>query len=155
MKQLIFNRIFKLIILTLTVILSGSIIYGDTGKEENNRLFLGKEFYSALSTVVFFKRDSYLDSLYKKSISVKGILHSIERTEKKKYRAVFSDEESVKYGFKVFYYLYFSEKDFIASMKDGERYFFKGKILGWTPLDSQRKEFIFDIILDEISIENK
>ncbi len=147
--------IYKIIILSIAVIISGSFIYGDSNKKVDSRVFLGKEFYSALGTVVFFQRDSYLDSNLKKPVSARAVLQIIDRKEKKNYRAVFADEDSIKYGFKIFYHLYFSESDFISLMKEGELYFFKGKIQGWTPLDSQRKEFIFDINLEEISREKK
>ncbi len=153
--MLINKKIIKIIILSIAVIVSGSFIYGESDKIENSRVYLGKEFYSALGAVVFFQRDSYLDSILKKPVSARAILQTIDRKEKKNYRAVFSDEDSIKYGFKIFYYLYFSDSDFISLMKEGELYFFKGKILVWTPLDSQKKEFIFDISLEEISREKK
>jgi hypothetical protein len=157
MIMFICRYIRKIFFFAGILILIYTIIYGDEAKKKNTGLIFGKEFYSSLNTVVSFQRDVYFDSLTKKSINARGFLLAVERTagNKKKFRAVFSDEESLKYGFKVLYYLYSSDRDLLDLLKKGELYSFKGKILGWTPLDSKRKEFIFDIMLEAISRENK
>lgn len=153
MKLLGFKKKIKSTVLTAVLILSGTFAHADSIKNENNVILFSKDFYISLSTLAFYQRDSYLESLIKKTISARGILDEIDRKAPGKIRATIHDIDSEKYGFKILYYLYFTDNDFNKSLKAGERYFFKGKILVWTHLDSQRKELIFDIIPEGIFLE--
>jgi hypothetical protein len=97
------------------------------------------------------ERDIYLDELPGRIIIGRGtILTIVERENyKKNFRIEVSAGESSRYRLKFLYYVYFDDKNIIELLSENSSFEFKGQLMGITPVNSQRSEFILDIVFME------
>lgn len=109
------------------------------------------DFFQSLSRMSSIERDIYLDELPGRIIIGRGtILTIVERENyKKKFRIEVSAGESSKFRLKFLYYVYFDDKNIIDLLSENSSFEFKGQLMGITPVDSRRSEFILDIVFME------
>jgi len=114
-------------------------------------LVFDRDFFRSLSRMSSIQRDVYLDGLPGKIIIGRGtILTVVERGNyKKNYRIEVSAGESSSFRLKFLYYVYFDDKNIIDLLSENSSFEFKGQLMGVTPLNSQRSEFILDIVYME------
>ncbi len=109
------------------------------------------DFFQSLSRMSSIERDIYLDELPGRIIIGRGtILTIVERENyKKNFRIEVSAGESSKFRLKFLYYVYFDDKNIIDLLNENSSFEFKGQLMGITPVDSRRSEFILDIVFME------
>lgn len=109
------------------------------------------DFFQSLGKMSSIERDIYLDELPGRIIIGRGtILTVVERENyKKNYRIEVTAGESSKYRLKFLYYVYFDDRNIIDLLDEDANFEFKGQLMGITPVNSQRSDFILDIVLME------
>jgi hypothetical protein len=114
-------------------------------------LVFDSDFFKSLSRMSTIERDIYLDELPGRIIIGRGtILTIVERENyKKNFRIEVSAGESSRYRLKFLYYVYFDDKNIIELLSENSSFEFKGQLMGITPVNSQRSEFILDIVFME------
>lgn len=128
---------FLLIFLLLNPLFSGeSLVFDST-------------FFKSFARMSSIQRDIYLEELPGKIIIGRGtILTVLERENyKKNYRIEVLAGEASGSRLKFLYYVYFDDKNIIDLLSEDANFEFKGQLMGVTPVNTQRSEFILDIVL--------
>jgi hypothetical protein len=114
-------------------------------------LVFDSDFFQSLGRMSSIERDIYLEGLTGSIIIGRGtILTVVERENyKRNYRIEVSAGESSRFRLKFLYYVYFDDKNIIDLLTEDSNFEFKGQLMGITPVNSQRSEFILDIVYME------
>ncbi len=112
-------------------------------------LVFDNTFFKSFSTKSSIQRDIYINKLSGKIIIGRGtILTVLERENyKKNYRIEVLASEASGNRLKFLYYVYFDNKNIIDLLNEDASFEFKGQVMGITSANTQRSEFILDIIL--------
>lgn len=130
----------------LILLLMVSLTYaGNDGG--NNLIVLNKEFYSDFLKIDPIKRDFYLDTKLNNIIQGRGYVESVDIYERyqKKYRIIITDSEALNLNIR--YNIFTNNGDYLTLLKKSELFEFKGQFVIYTPLNSRKDSYIFDIIL--------
>jgi len=84
-------------------------------------------------------------------IQGRGQVRSIEKIQryKKRFRVVLVDLEAEKLNLKVLYYIYIDSKTSISMLNTEESMEFSGQLVAYTPVNSRRDGYIFDVIFEK------
>ncbi len=112
-------------------------------------LVFDNTFFKSFSTKSSIQRDIYINKLSGKIIIGRGtILTVLERENyKKNYRIEVLASEASGNRLKFLYYVYFDNKNIIDLLNEDASFEFKGQVMGITSANTQRSEFILDIVL--------
>ncbi|TAL36570.1 MAG: hypothetical protein EPN93_07010 [Spirochaetes bacterium] len=113
---------------------------------------LGKEFYAGLQETQPIKRDYFLDARLNRIISGKGSVVAVETVSryKRKYRLTLAGQGS---GPVSITYLVFTDRDeYLKMLHKNDIFEFKGQFIIYTPLNSLRDSYIFDVVLEDGAI---
>ncbi len=131
----------------LFLLLIVSLSYANTDKNSNELIILNKDFYSNFFKIDPIKRDFYLDKMLNKILQGKGYVESVESYERyqKEYRIVIKDSEALNLNIR--YNIFTDNRDYLTLLKKSELFEFRGQFIIYTPLNSRKDSYIFDIIL--------
>jgi len=117
----------------------------------DNRVILDKKFFSDFQRTPAVLRDGFLDERMNTIIQGRGQVRSIEKIQryKKRFRVVLVDLEAEKLNLKVLYYIYIDSKTSISMLKTEESMEFSGQLVAYTPVNSRRDGYIFDVIFEK------
>jgi len=117
----------------------------------DNRVILDKKFFSDFQRTPAVLRDVFLDERMNTIIQGRGQVRSIEKIQryKKRFRVVLVDLEAEKLNLKVLYYIYIDSKTSISMLKTEESMEFSGQLVAYTPVNSRRDGYIFDVIFEK------
>lgn len=142
-KGMIKNGLLALVISFLLIILSMNPLFS------GENLVFDNNFFNSFARMKSIQRDVYINELPGKIIIGRGtILTVVERENyKKKFRIEVLAGEASQNRFKFLYYVYFDDKNIIDLLSEDSNFEFKGQLMGVTPVNTQRSEFILDIVL--------
>lgn len=142
-KVMINKNLLSLKISFLLVIISLSPLFSIES------LVFDNTFFKSFSRMNSIQRDFYFDELPGKIIIGRGtILTVLERENyKKNYRIEVLAGKASASKLKFLYYVYFDDKNIIDLLNEDANFEFKGQLMGVTPVNTQRSEFILDIVL--------
>lgn len=142
-KGMIKPSLSSLIISFLLIILSMSPLFSV------DNLVFDTAFFKSFARMRSIQRDIYINELPGKIIIGRGtILTVVERENyKKKFRIEVHAGEASRSRLKFLYYVYFDDKNIIDLLSEDTNFEFKGQLMGVTPVNTERSEFILDIVL--------
>lgn len=142
-KGMIKTNLLTVKILFLLLIISTSPLFSIES------LVFDNTFFKSFSTKSSIQRDIYINKLSGKIIIGRGtILTVLERENyKKNYRIEVLASEASGNRLKFLYYVYFDNKNIIDLLNEDASFEFKGQVMGITSANTQRSEFILDIVL--------
>lgn len=131
----------------LILLLMVSLTYASTDEKGNNLIVLNREFYSNFLKIDPIKRDFYLDKKLNNIIQGRGYVESVDIYERyqKKYRIIITDSEALNLNIR--YNIFTNNRDYLTLLKKSELFEFSGQFVIYTPLNSRKDSYIFDIIL--------
>jgi len=114
--------------------------------QNKNDLVIDKSFYSVIKNVNPIIRDDFCEKLLGKNFEAEGIIKSVK--VKARYHRQLKVEVVDKFyktnKVKILYNLYFNKNDF--PLIEGAKIKFKAKMMVYVPLDSLRKNYIFEAV---------
>ena len=133
-------------------------LFPDEGKsrqgENPETLPLNRDFYLKFTQFHPINRDDYLESTLNKIVICRGKIKSIDKSDRyrRKYRIQCVDRDAEQLNLTVVYYVFVDNKDSIAMLAVDSIFEFNGQLAAYTPLNSLRNSYIFDIILEKGAI---
>jgi hypothetical protein len=113
------------------------------------KININMEFFDRFQEISPVKRNFFLDSLLNSDLSGKGIIESINISERygRRFRIIIKENEAI--GISVLYYVYTNNEAYQTKLKKGVQFSFSGRFITYTPLSSERGAYVFDIVLSE------
>lgn len=110
-----------------------------------------RTFFQSFSRMNSLQREIFLNEMTNRIIIGRGtVLTVVERENyKKQYRIEVLAGEAAQQRLKFIYYVYFDDKNIIDLLTEDANFEFKGQLMGITPLNTLRSEFILDVVLME------
>jgi hypothetical protein len=142
----------KNIIIVIVILLFGLFKFNILA--QNDSLFIiNKKNLAKISRLLPFERDEYLQKRLNKKIVAKGYIEAIKEKAKfkKKYRIDIIDSSEAK-KIDIRYYIYTDKKEYLDLLNKGDLFEFKGQFVIYTPLNSNRSSYVFDVILEDGAI---
>ncbi len=145
MMNSLYNIILYLIILSLSLNIN---LYSKQKNKPGNIVLIDDKFYSNFRKTDPIKRDSYLDNLLNKIIHCKGYVVSVNEYNRyhRQFRIVVTQKSKNP---DIKFYIFTDNDEYISLLKKGDPFEFKGQFVIYTPLNSKRDSYIFDIILED------
>ena len=114
-------------------------------------LVFDRTFFQSFAKMNSLQRDISLNEITNRIVIGRGtVLTVVERENyKKQYRIEVLAGEASQLRLKFIYYVYFDDKNIIDLLTEDANFEFKGQLMGITPLNSLRNEFILDVVLME------
>ncbi len=115
------------------------------------RITLDKKFFSELHNTPPISRDSYLEGMLNSIVFGKGIVvsaYSYQRL-KKNYRLVLVDPEAGRKNLNISYYIYTADQNIATVVEKDALFEFTGQLIAYTPMNSNKDSYIFDILLEK------
>ena len=118
------------------------------GQTQAGSPVLADDFYAGLRASPAIRRDFFLDGHLNKILSGRGRVVSVDATGryKRRYRIVL---EGPFVSPKITFYLFADGDDYRSLLSEGDLFEFKGQFVVYTPLDSRREAYIFDVVMEE------
>lgn len=109
---------------------------------------LADEFYTRLQAEPVIRRDFYLDTRLNKILAGRGRVVAVDTAGryKRRYRIVLSGLAASP---KITFYVYADGDDYRTLLAVDDLFEFKGQFVVYTPVDSRRDAYIFDIVMEE------
>ncbi len=109
---------------------------------------LADEFYARLQAAPPIRRDFFLDAHLNKLLSGRGRVISVDAVGryKRRYRIVLAGLTASP---KITFYLFADGDDYRGLVSEGDLFEFKGQFAVYTPLDTRRDAYIFDVVMEE------
>ncbi len=141
-------RIINRAAVTLSALL---IFISFANGEDNKGLSFTRQFFYEFARSPLISRDSQLESMMNGMVSGRGRVVKVEKAGRyrKQFRITAVDEASQKYNLGLRYYVFLNNEDSATGIKEGSVFEFRGQLAAYTPLNTLRSEYIFDIILEE------
>lgn len=110
---------------------------------------LDAKFFRNFNSMQLIKRDEQFNDLQNRIVIGRGTITGISVSEryKKKYRIVIESSDSALYNQKFTFFVFLENKDTVDLLSLDSKFEFKGQLMGFTPLDTKRNEYILDVIL--------
>jgi hypothetical protein len=110
---------------------------------------LDAEISATLESMAAIRRDFYLDSQLNKMLQGRGLVESVEESGRyrRKFRIKLSSVE--KRSVALVYYIYTSNPEYQSMLSKGDIFEFRGQLVVYTPLNSRRDSYIFDVVMEE------
>jgi hypothetical protein len=114
-------------------------------------LVFDRTFFNSFVRMNSLQREIFLEDLTNRIVIGRGtVLTVVERENyKKQYRIEVLAGEASPLRMKFIYYVYFDDKNIIDLLTEEASFEFKGQLMGITPLNTARSEFILDVVLME------
>jgi len=138
------NKKYFLLSAVLTVLLSFQVY------SVENPVF-DRTFFQSFARMNSLQRQIYLEDITNRIVIGRGtVLTVVERENyKKQYRIEVLAGEASPLRLKFIYYVYFDDKNIIDLLTEDASFEFKGQLMGITPLNTVRSDFILDVVLME------
>lgn len=135
---------YKLYYIVLFVCLFWSLLSGEDGE-----VVLDASFFKDFNSRQVIQRDDILSLLSNRIVIGRGIITGISANEryKKKYRVVIESTDSALYNQKFIFFVFLENKDTVDLLTLDSKFEFKGQLMGYTPLNTKRSDYIIDVIL--------
>ena len=132
------------LILLSTLLLSITVL---RAHKNDSLIILNRAFYSNFIRMESIKRDFFLDNILNRIFQGKGYVDTVENFSRynKKFRIVIRDSEALNLNIR--YNIFTDKSDYFNMLKKSDIFEFKGQFIIYTPLNSRRDAYIFDIIL--------
>ncbi|MBN2402286.1 MAG: hypothetical protein JXN64_07780 [Spirochaetes bacterium] len=110
---------------------------------------LNHEFYANLLKSKALNRDILLNGMQGAIVQGRGYVESVDKMERyrRHYRITAIDNEALELNIRLF--IFADNEEYLTLLKNGDSFDFKGQFVIFTPLNSRRDSYIFDIILEE------
>jgi hypothetical protein len=110
-----------------------------------------RTFFQSFARMNSLQREIYFEGLTNRIVIGRGtVLTVVERENyKKQYRIEVLAGEASQMRLKFIYYVYFDDKNIIDLLSEDASFEFKGQLMGITPLNTLRSDFILDVVLME------
>jgi hypothetical protein len=146
------KKISRIITLTLLAFLIGSESFSETKKKV---IQLNQAFYSDLHKSKALDRDILLNGMQGVIVQGRGYVESVDKNERyrRHYRITAIDNEALELNIRL--YIFVDNEEYLTLLKKGDSFDFKGQFVIFTPLNSRRDAYIFDIILEEGALSVK
>jgi hypothetical protein len=147
MKNIIINIIFVFL-----AIVTGTVSFSET---KDKIVQLNHEFYAGLLKSKPLVRDVLLNGMQGVIVQGSGYVESVEKSERyrRHFRITAIDNEASDLNIRL--YIFADNEEYLTLLKKGDSFDFKGQFVIFTPLNSRRDAYIFDIILEEGALSVK
>jgi hypothetical protein len=121
------------------------------GETAGRQLALDKTFFTELNNTPPVLRDTYLEGMLNSIVTGRGVILSSYTYQrlKKNYRLVLTDREAARKSLKITYHIYVANPNTAAMLEKNALFEFTGQLIAYTPLNSKRDSYIFDILLEK------
>ena len=111
-------------------------------------------YINQLQKSSIIKRDSTASSLMNSRISFTAVVKSVDENRRynRRFRVVAEDISAAKYNMRISYFIFMGNRDIWLQINEGEKYHFTGLVTAYTPLNTQRDYYIFDVLFESIEI---
>ena len=146
------RKMCRNILLILLFILAGSQLFSGTDKKV---IQLNKEFYRDLIKSKALTRDILLNGMQGAVVQGRGYIESVDKTERyrRNYRIIAIDNDAQELNIRL--YIFTDNEEYLTLLKKGDSFDFTGQFVVFTPLNSRRDSYIFDIILEDGALSVK
>jgi hypothetical protein len=136
----------------LLIILILAPLYAENKKSTIDTIILNSEFFSAFTKIEPIKRDLFLDERLNSVLQGRGYVELVEADERynMKYRIIVKDSEALNLHIR--YNIYTNNEEYRTLLKKSELFEFSGQFIIYTPLNSKKDSYIFDIVLHRGSL---
>lgn len=131
----------------LIFIISIAILYSETTLDSDF-------FIKQLKDTHPIDRDTAASSLMNTQISFTAEVKSTDEKSRynRRFRIIAVDYNSSQSSMKIKYYIFINNRNVWSEMDEGEIYLFKGIITAYTPLNTERDSYIFDVLFSSVEI---
>ena len=143
------KTVIKFIIILLSLFVS--VNYSPEGIA-SDPINLEKKFYEKFNSLPPIKRDDFLDTYLNTMVNCNGSFISADSSSRygKDMRIVLADMEALKYNMHIRWYVFMeSRQKKKLKLSKNDILKFRGSFAAYTPLNTSRNEYIFDIILTD------
>ncbi|MFH0975920.1 MAG: hypothetical protein V1874_09080 [Spirochaetota bacterium] len=112
-------------------------------------------FYTKILNLKAIERDSLLNEMQNSIVQGRAYVESVEKTERyrRHFRITAIDNEASDLNIRL--YIFTDNQEYLTLLQKGDFFDFKGQFVVYTPLNSRRDSYIFDIILEEGALSVK
>ena len=127
-------------------------LYAENKKSTPDALILNSKFFSTFTNIEPIKRDLFLEERLNSVLQGRGYIESVEPDERynMKYRIVVKDSEALNLHIR--YNIFTDNEEYLTLLKKNELFEFSGQFIIYTPLNSKKDSYIFDIVLHRGSL---
>jgi len=151
MNRKIFTAAFSLFIIMLQV-----SPYAQSGADAGKKNISGMGQFSVNDKVLndflridLIRRDDFwkgkLNTILETEASIVSVENKTQFRRKYRITAVSGSENRIL----ITYYIYTDNEEYIRILQPGEKFGFKGQFVMYTPLNTKRNAYVFDIILED------
>ena len=143
------KSIGKAVILIFFII---SSLYSKAEERSEDPLILNKMYYSSFLKIAPIKRDCFLDEALNKVLRGRGYIEAVESFNRynRRFRIILIDSEALKLNIRL--YIFTNNEEYLKTLKKGDLFEFNGQFVLYTPLNSIRDSYIFEVILEDGSL---
>lgn len=143
------NNILKIFIFVIVFSLLPCInIYSENKDKADETVILDEKFFQELQNTGPLKRDQYLDRILNRIVQCRGYVDKV--TDFKRYnrnfRIILKHKEKNN---NITFYIFSENEDYKTVLNKDDIFEFKGQFVIYTPTDSRRNNYIFDVILED------
>lgn len=122
--------------------------YPDHLRAQGDPAVLADEFYARLQSASVIQRDFFLDTQLNRILVGRGRVIAVDTIGryKRRYRISLAGLAASP---KITFYVYADGDDYRALLAAGDLFEFKGQFVVYTPVNSRRDAYIFDIVMEE------
>lgn len=123
-----------------------------SAQPKNAEILTGEKVSSQLLSTQPIRRDMFLDDTLNKIIAGEGYVDSVVKKNqyKKSFMVTVHDSKADKAN--IIYHVYTNDEEYVRVLVKGDTFEFKGQFVLYTPLNSRRDAYIFDIVLEDGSL---
>jgi hypothetical protein len=143
------------IIIILFIFLMSSQMFSEPLKKPEGIIQLNREFYSGFFNLKSLERDIFLNNFQDRIVQGIGYIESVDKIERyhRHVRITAIDKEAA--GLTIKLYIFVDNEEYLTLLQKGDSFDFKGQFVIFTPLNSRRDAYIFDIVLEEGALSVK
>jgi hypothetical protein len=143
------------ILLLLIIFFASSYVFSETKKNPIEIIQLNRGFYSDFINLRALERDKFLSDMQDRIVQGIGYIESVDRIERyhRNVRITAIDKEPS--GLSIKFFIFADNEEYLSLLQKGDSFDFKGQFVIYTPLNSRRDAYIFDIVLEEGALSVK
>lgn len=136
-------------ILCLFLGTSPSIVDSQTHMNTGKFIF-DADFMKGFARMPAVSRDAVLESKLEFTIHFRGIVSAVDEEQRyrKRLRGIVVNDPADRADLKMKYYVFFNSDDSRIDIEQGGKFAFTGKFMSFTPLNTRRDSYIFDIVFE-------
>lgn len=138
------KRLYRLLILVFLPVFA---IFADLSAADTD-VVMDASFFKNFVSVNSIVRDEFIEKKLNSIVIGRGIITDISEKEryKRQYRIIVESSDAPAYGQKFYFYIFIDNRDTFDLLTKNSSFEFKGQLVGYTPLDVKRNEYILDVI---------